>query len=776
MASIWMMLIRRSLPLLVVLLTAGRAEAQAGASAYPGQVAPIVAKYCSKCHGATKPKGGLDLASARDEAAVLRNLKGWRKVLENVEGGTMPPDDAPQMSEGEAATLTQYLQGVLSKANCKINPDPGRVTLRRLNREEYNNTIRDLVGVDFRPADDFPSDDVGYGFDNIGDVLTLPPLLMEKYLAAAEAVADQAILADETPRGPSRRWKAGSLPRASEHGNPDDQGGLLMFTNAEVGVGDAFPKNGSYILRARAYGQRAGKDLPRLELRIDGKEAKGFEVKAEEHAPGTYEARVKVKRNARFSVAFTNDAYFPDAPDKEHRDRNLNVEQLEVVGPLYSLPHDLPDSHRRIIFRRPTALNKRETTREILGKFATRAYRRPATAVEVERLARLVEAVEKDGERFEKGIQLAMQAVLVSPHFLFRVELETRPGGPRALTDLEFASRLSYFLWSSMPDDELLDLAAKGQLRAGRNLDAQVVRMLKDPKSKEFVENFSGQWLQTRNLRLANPDRGRFGQFDEPLRQAMQREVELFFAAVVRDDRPIADFLHADYTFLNDRLAKHYGIEGVKGDQFRRVALTDPRRGGVVTMASVLTVTSNPTRTSPVKRGKWILEEILGTPPPPPPPGVADIPDDDEKQQVARVSIRAKMEKHRADPNCASCHARMDPLGFALENFDAIGGYRIQDGDAPVDASGVLPDGRKFVGPVELKAVLQTRIKPFARCLTEKMMTYALGRGLEYPDRCVVEKVADATLAGGGRFSTLVSGIVHGDPFGNRGAEGSHRP
>ena len=767
----------RRLPSLAILaatiLSGSRADAQTGASAFPGQVAPIVANYCSKCHGAAKPKGGLDLASARDEGAVLKNLKGWQKALENVEGGTMPPDDAPQMSAAESATLTQYLQAVLSKANCKTNPDPGRVTLRRLNREEYNNTIRDLVGVDFRPADDFPSDDVGYGFDNIGDVLTLPPLLMEKYLAAAEAVADQAILADETPRGPSRRWKAGTLPKATEHGHPDDQGGLLMFTNAEVGVGDAFPRNGSYIVRARAFGQQAGKELPRLELRIDGKEVKGFDVKAEENAPGTFEARVKVKHGARFSVAFTNDAYYPDGP-KDRRDRNLNVEYLEVVGPMFSLPHDLPDSHRRIIFRRPTVLNKREVTREILSKFATRAYRRPATPAEVGRLATLVEGVEKDGERFEKGIQLATQAVLVSPHFLFRVELESRPGAPRNLTDLEFASRLSYFLWSSMPDDELLDLATRGQLRTGKNLDAQVVRMLKDPKSKEFVENFSGQWLQTRNLRLANPDRGRFGQFDEPLRLAMQREVEMFFAAVVRDDRPIADFLQADYTFLNERLAKHYGIEGIKGDQFRRVPLTDPRRGGVVTMASVLTVTSNPTRTSPVKRGKWILEEILGTPPPPPPPGVSDLPDD--KKDVARGSIRQRMEKHRSDPNCASCHARMDPLGFALENFDAIGGYREKDGNAPVDASGVLPDGRKFAGPVELKAVLQTRLKPFAHCLTEKLMTYALGRGLEYPDRCVVEKVADATLASGGKFSTLISGIVHGDPFGKRGAEGSRQP
>lgn len=325
-----------------------------------------------------------------------------------------------------------------------------------------------------------------------------------------------------------------------------------------------------------------------------------------------------------------------------------------------------------------------------------------------------------------------------------------------------------------MPDDELLDLAGRGQLRAGKNLDAQVARMLKDPKARALVENFSGQWLQTRNLKLANPDRGRYPRFDEPLRLAMAREVELFTAAVVRDDRPIADFLHAEYTYLNERLARHYGIDGVKGDEFRRVALTDPRRGGVVTMASVLTVTSNPTRTSPVKRGKWILEEILGTPPPAPPPGVADLPDD--KKGVDRGTIRAQMEKHRADPNCASCHARMDPLGFGLENFDAVGAWRDKDGPLPIDATASLPGGRSFAGPVELKAVLMARQKAFARCLTEKMMTYALGRGLEYPDRCVVDQITDRLQAEGGRFSRLVSGIVHSDPFQKRGVEGGQSP
>ncbi len=773
-------ILRTIVPGFVCALLCAEARAQASKSAppvaspsnYPAQVLPILAKYCVSCHGPIKPKHGLNLAAFTTEAAALKDLKTWEKVLENVEGGSMPPDDHPQLSEAESKQFAQYLQSLLSKANCSIAQDPGRVTLRRLNREEYNNTIRDLVGVDSRPADDFPSDDVGYGFDNVGDVLTLPPLLMEKYLAAAESIAEQAILADDQPRGPTRRFRAESVAKSGSGNVHGDTGFWMMATNAEVGVDGVFPRSGTYILRARAFGQQAGKDLPRLEFLVDGKPVAGFEVKGEEDAPAVFEARVKLDRPAhRLAAAFTNDAWYPDVPDPRRRDRNLAVEYLEVVGPIYSLPHNLPDSHKKIIFRRPTHLNRREVAREILAKFATRAFRRPATPAEVDRLVALVDLALKDGDRFERGIQVAVQAVLVSPHFLFRVELDTRPGAPRTLTDLELASRLSYFLWSSMPDDELLALASKRQLRAGNNLDAQVARMLRDPKARALVENFSGQWLQTRNLKLANPDRGRYGKFDEPLRRAMEKEVEHFFAAIVHDDRPISDFLHADYTFLNERLAKHYGIEGVTGDQFRRVSLTDPRRGGVVTMASTLTVTSNPTRTSPVKRGKWILEEILGMPPPPPPPNVADLADD--KKEMARGTLRVRMEQHRADPNCASCHARMDPLGFGLENFDAIGSWRDQDGKFPVDASGTLPDGRSFTGPAELKAVLLTKIKPFSRCLTEKLMTYALGRGLEYPDRCAVEKIADSVLADGGRFSKLISAIVHSDPFQKRGVEGS---
>jgi len=734
-------------------------------SRYSAEAAPVLAKYCGACHNPTKAIGGVNVGEFGVDAAFSIKFSTGRKILDNVESGAMPPDDAPQIPSDQRIKLVEALQSVVSKAGCVVNPDPGKVTLRRLNRGEYNNTIRDLIGVDFRPADDFPTDDVGYGFDNIGDVLSLPPILLEKYLTAAEAVAETAILADDRPRGPTRRFKPDSFGKAGVNGSPDgDSGFWLMSTNAEATVDGAFPKPGNYLVRVRAFGHQAGDEAPKLEVRVDGKEAKTFFVKAEAEAPEVYEAKVKIKRTGlKLSAAFTNDAWYPDSPDVGHRDRNLAIESLEVVGPLYHLPDHLPESHSRILFRRPGPLNGREVARDILARFASRAYRRPATEAEVNRLVGLVDMVTKGGDRFERGIQVAVEAVLVSPHFLFRVELEQRPGAVRPLTDLELASRLSYFLWSSMPDDELLGLATREQLRVGANLDAQVARMLKDPKAFALVENFSGQWLQTRNLKLANPDREQFAQFDEPLRLAMQREVELFFAAVLQGNRPITDFLHADYTFLNERLAKHYGIAGVAGEPFRRVPLTDPRRGGVITMASTLTVTSNPTRTSPVKRGKWISEEILGVSPPPPPPGVSDLPD--SKPGAASASVRARMEQHRTNPDCASCHARLDPLGFGLENFDAVGSFRDQDAGKVIDTSGALPGGPSFNGPVELKAVLLSRQIPFARCFTEKLMTYALGRGLEADDRCTVEKIADKAMLGGGQIGKFVSAIVHADAF-----------
>jgi len=551
----------------------------------------------------------------------------------------MPPEDSRRPKDEEYDAVGAWLAATLGPADRAGPPDPGRVTIRRLNRAEYSNTIRDLLGVEFNAAADFPSDDVGYGFDNIGDVLTLPPLLLEKYLAAAEQIAAKAIAADK---------------------------------------------------------------------------------------PGDKLA-------------------------------------------------DHPESHRRIFFVAPGGKSSpEEAAEQILRRLATRAYRRPVSDQELARLLKLVAAARAQNDGFEAGIQLALEAILVSPHFLFRVELDPEPNGVgriRTLNEYELASRLSYFLWSSMPDDELFELAARGKLH--ENLDRQVRRMLGDPRSKALVENFAGQWLQLRNLDRAAPDKSQFPAFDDDLRRAMRTESEMFFETIVREDRSVLELLDADFTFVNARLARHYGLDGVEGDRFRRVSLPAGggqdalhARGGVLTQAAILTVTSNPARTSPVKRGKWVLDNILGTPPPDPPPSVPRLQDD--AKAVAAGTVRQRMEQHRKDPDCAVCHKEMDALGFALENFDAVGAWRTKDGNFPIDAAAQLPDGRSFNGPRELKAVLRGSKEQFARCLTEKLLTYAVGRGVEPYDRPAVEGIVSAAKAGDYKFSTLVLGIVHSDPFQKR--------
>ena len=424
-----------------------------------------------------------------------------------------------------------------------------------------------------------------------------------------------------------------------------------------------------------------------------------------------------------------------------------------------------PPARKRIL---TVATPNEESARQILRTFADRAYRRPVRDDELNRLVRLVELARKNGDGFEAGLKLALEAVLVSPHFLFRVELDRRPGDRyvRLVGEFELASRLSYFLWSSMPDDELFRLARAKRLREPGVLEAQVKRMLQSPRSRALVDNFAGQWLQLRNLKGFTPDPARFPGFDEPLRSAMLQETELFFEHVVREDRSVLEFLDANYTFVNERLARHYGIPGVTGDRFRRVDLTGTPRGGILTHASILTVTSNPTRTSPVKRGKWILENILGTPPPPPPPGVQELKED--KEVVLSGTLRQRMEQHRADPGCASCHQRMDPLGFGFENFDAVGAWRDREGKHAIDPSGVLPGGQSFKGPAELRALLRKKEDAFARCLADKMLTYALGRGTERSDRCFIDAIARNLARHGYKFSGLVLEVVKSDPFQKR--------
>lgn len=736
------------------------------------EVTPLVKKYCAGCHAGGSPSAGISLVTYKDTAAVLKGREVWQKVARAVSDGRMPPQGVPAPTQAEREKIAGWVETTISNADCKVQ-DPGRVTLRRLNREEYNNTIRDLLGVDIRPADEFPNDDVGYGFDNIGDVLSISPLLMEKYLNAAEKVTKVAIITPETAAQPSH-FDAANLPHTAP-GNPLGKG-YLLASEGEVSVDYTFTKDGEYTVRVNAFGQQAGTDPARMELRLDNKPIHLWDVTATARNPANYEWKITTAAGKHHvALAFTNDYYNAADPNPRNRDRNLAVNTIEIVSPP-GMPSILPESHQRLFTVHPTPGTEDACARKILGEFARRAYRRPVTAAEVERLAKYVKIASQQGESFERGIQVAVQAALVSPNFLFRVEVDPKPNDPkskRLLSDYEVASRLSYFLWSSMPDEELFRLASKGKLQDSKTLEAQVHRMLKDPKAKALGSNFAGQWLQLRNLANVSPDTGRFPEFNDRLRTSMRTETEMFFNGIVADDRSVLDFLDAKYTYLNEPLAKLYGINGVQGDQFRRVALTGNERGGLLTQASVLTVTSNPTRTSPVKRGKWVLEQIFGTPPPPAPPNVPTLADDKKGPLVG--TLRQRMEQHRKNPICASCHASMDPIGFGLENFNAVGAWRTKDGDSDVDSSGVLPNGQKFNGPAQLKTILMSRKNQFVKCLSEKLLTYALGRGMEPSDKCYVDNIVKTTIKNDYRFSALIVAIVESDPFRQRRGDGGSK-
>lgn len=776
--------------------SSAKAGAGSAAAGFAKDVLPVLQKYCVGCHTGKSAQAGIDLSLAKDAGSVLKDRDSWDRVAQNITSGHMPPTGSPAPTDVQRTTLVSWVQSTTAAADCLLK-DPGHVTLHRLNRAEYNNTVRDLCGVDISPADSFPNDDVGYGFDNIGDVLSISPLLMEKYIAVAAKVAHAAFQSpDEMLRpvlfDPARLNYANQSTRAGDHA-------VLPALNSEAGCDYSFPEAADYLLRAVAYQNQAGPEAAKMQIRLDDKEVAVKNVTSGPRDPKPYEILVHVPAGRHhLSVVFTNpfhDDSLPGSRPQRNRDRRLNLKALAVVGPLQGAGALSPLA-KQIGSVPPDAASRSAAARKFLTDFVRRAYRRPAANADVDKLVRCVDLAQSQGETFQQGIEYAMTAAMCSPKFLFRIETDV-PGIPHTvktgiktpvrtaaktagksgvktavlkadahkyfLNDFALASRLSYFLWSTMPDEELFDLAAKGSLQNPAVLAAQAKRMLKDPRSRALSDNFAGQWLQLRSLDGLSPDTKRFTDFDDGLRQAMKTETELFFQAIVNEDRSVLDFLDAHYTFLNEQLAKHYGIDGVQGADFRRVTLTGDQRGGILTQASLLTVTSNPTRTSPVKRGKWVMENLLGTPLPPAPPNVPVLSDDNHGPLVG--TLRQRMEQHRANPACAGCHARMDPIGFGLENYDAVGKWRIADGDTPVDPSGVLPDGSKFSGPSQLRQVLMRKKTLFVHCLADKLMTYALGRGLERTDRCNLDDIVNSTQKDGDRFSALVAAIVQSDPF-----------
>jgi hypothetical protein len=754
-----------------------KSQAAANELQYREQIVPFLKKYCLECHGPELQEGDLAFHKYKDVAAIEADQKTWQKVEEMLASSAMPPDDVEQPTPAERKLILGWIDRTIYHYDCDGPPDPGRVTIRRLNRAEYNNTVRDLLGIQFKPADDFPSDDVGSGFDNIGDVLTLPPLLMEKYLAAAEQIADEVILVELSTLIPTQRRDRRDL-RGEGAAKLDSRGRRWdIISRGSVSAEFNFPRAGDYSLQASAYAMQAGDEPARLEMQLDGKTVKVFDVLATRSKSKTYSVNAHVPAGKhRLTAAFPNDFYDAKAKDREKRDRNLTVLALEVSGPTDLQPTDYPEMHRKLIVAQPgKGMSAQAAAEQNLRPFLNRAFRRRATEAEISRLAGLVEQSMAAGDTFEQGMQNAVIATLVSPHFLFRVERDPQPENPQLTHELqqyELATRLSYFLWSSMPDDELFILATNGQLDDGAVLERQVRRMLADKRATALVQNFGTQWLNLRLLDGVAPDPKVFGagSFSDDLKADMRRETELFFEAIMRDDRSILEFLDGKFTFVNERLAKHYGLKGIRGDDFQRVNLEGESRAGVLTQASILTLTSNPGRTSPVKRGKWIMENFLGSAPPDPPPDVPEL--EATRKAKPGLSLRKQLEIHRANAVCASCHKTMDQLGFGLENFDAIGRWRDQDGGLKIDSSGLLPGGDKFKGPIELAEVLKRRKLEFAGCLSEKMLTYALGRGLMHYDRCATDKIVEAMQKDDFRFSSLVLAIVNSEPFRRRRGDG----
>jgi hypothetical protein len=745
-----------------------RAAASAHSASFTTSVAPVLKEYCFGCHGNGKHKGDVSLDAWKSDAEALADRATWLRVLRVLDAQEMPPSNKPQPSAKDREQLQKWIETQVLHCDCE-RPDPGRVTLRRLNRAEYNNTIRDLLGVDFHPAQDFPVDDSGYGFDTIGDALSMPPILVEKYLNAAQQIVAAATT---RPVAATTRYPVDALEvgyNAKQRG--DGWVALNSVEEDDVVAVQTITHAGEYVWRVPAYARQDGSNAIHLTFMLDDKPVHITPVGT--NLPSKiYEARTNVaagRHRFRAVVRRIKDGLPEHEALKWKKGREQRgavfVEWLEVHGPLHaeSLKTATPI---------PSAPRGREAeaAREFLQTFAGRAFRRPAASAEVQKLVGLARSAWERGSSYEEGVALAMQAVLVSPHFLYRGELQREPDNPQAVhpvNEYALASRLSYFLWSSMPDDELFEQARRGTLR--RNLDKQVRRMLRDAKLRALVDNFAGQWLQLRNLAAMAPDSQTFTNFDETLRDSMRRETELFVENLIREDRSVLEFLTADYTFVNVRLARHYGLQGNYDRAFQRVSLRETPRRGVLTHASVLTLTSNPTRTSPVKRGKWILDNVLNAPPPPPPP---DVPELKEGKELTGT-LRERMQQHRADTMCASCHARMDPIGFAFEHFDGIGAWREKERGHDIDASGSLTTGESFDGAGELIALLgRERQQQFVRALADKMLTYALGRGLEFYDKCALDEITKNAARRDYRFSAFVEEIAKSTPFQKRRGEG----
>jgi cytochrome c551/c552 len=763
-------------------------------------------QYCVGCHNDRLKTGGLSLQNV-DPARVAGHEDVFEKVAQKLQAGMMPPSGRPRPDPAVSHAFATSLEHALD-AEEAAHPDPGGPLLHRLNRAEYANAIRDLLALDVDPAALLPPDDSSSGFDNVADALGVSPALMERYLSAADQVSALAV-GDPAMLPASFTYHVRGDASQSEHVE-----GLPLGTRGGLKARPTLPLDGEYIVKVKLLqtnlGSVRGLEYPQqLEISVDGARvhlvpmggpadfailpenaeeiAEALDARLIVRVPisagphdivATFIQRTDAQGGHRLQPFLRSNVDATDHTGLPH------IESFTITGPFGTTATGDTPSRRRVFLCRPAAAIKTVANTSnghpaagddeigcatrIISTLARRAYRRPLTDADMARLMKLFDSGRRDGS-FDSGIQFALRGILASAKFVFRGERDaTAAGGIQPVSDLELASRLSFFLWSSIPDDELLSVASEGKLRSREMLDREVRRMLADPKAHALVENFAGQWLYLRNLKSTQPDQNEFPDFDDNLRQAFQQETELFFESVMREDRDVVDLLTADYTFVNERLARHYGMPNIYGSRFRRVTVTDDARKGLLGKGAILLVTSHAGRTSPVSRGKWILDNLLGTPPPPPPP---DVPALEEKGGTAEAhSVRERLEKHRANPPCAGCHRMMDPLGLALENFDAVGAWRVTDEGSPIDASGQLLDGTRVDGVVTLRQAILRRPDLFVRTLTSKLLVYGLGRGLSYHDMPVVRGVVRDAAADDYRFSSLILGIVHSRPFQMRGS------
>jgi hypothetical protein len=710
-----------------LLLCAAAGADAPGDRVYVERVRPLLEARCVSCHSGDEPEGELDLE--RLEPAIPARERAWNAVRRRVRAGEMPPLEKPALVAEDRADLLAWLDEILGPE--VVAADASGPALRRLNRREYANTIRDLFGVSIE-ADELPADEVGHGFDTIGAVLSTSELLVETHLRLAERVAERAVLLPDPPEPPRERVVAAKMGAGKASNVVGKSRGL--YSNGAITLTRKLPRDGDYALRVRAHGDQAGDEPCRLAIQVGKREVARADVPERAPDARTVEAYLRLLGGStKFAVAFLNDYFEPTAEDPAQRDRNLIVEWFEIEGPL-----DRAETSR--FQREELDPATRGTLDDVIARLLARAWRRPVDAAEVERVSRLA----AEAPTFEERVRRAIVVALSSPNFLYRPERPVFDADYAVMDPHAIATRLAYFLWSSTPDGELREAVDADRLR----LREQVRRMIADPRSQALADGFAKQWLQLGRLERATPDPTRFPEFDEELRASMLAEATMLFDSVLRERRPARQLLDPGYTFVDERLARHYGIGGVAGTAMRRVPLEPGARGGVLGLAAVLTATSYPTRTSPSSRGKFVLEALLGAPPPPPPPGVGVLADvghgDDE------LSLRERLEQHRTDASCAACHARIDPLGFGLENLDAIGRWRSREGRHDIDARGELPDGRAFSGPAELKATL-ARDPAFVQCLVRELAIYALGRSSTSADDAWIRRA----IAAAGRDPTL---------------------